>query len=384
MTTLYSYDAAVLSMSYDSLNRLSTATRSGLGAVSQSYGYDDGGRRVRKVSGGATRYYHYNGSDIWAEYTAWTKADALYTQGPAADDPLIRLTITATNTFGQADYYHSDGLGSMVALSNNLNTTTQTQRFDAWGNKLSGTVTQAAQYGYTGREPDETGLMYYRARYYDAAMGRFTQRDPIGLNGGLNLYSYVAGNPVNFTDPSGLLPVAPVIGQNQASYPSSSDRASRPILLACAGACVGILTETTLPAATGLASGVPGYQGLKPQSIEDQLLSYPATKPLSPGEQIIDGVGSLVNGAYEGAKTLINTPGKAWENFQNNVFGGPISSENSADNEGANRAQTPATHPENFDPVKGTSGKRDKETGEIWEKDKLHKDHYEVYKNKKD
>lgn len=160
--------SSVLGLSYDSLNRLSAATRTGLGAVTQSYGYDDGNRRVRKVSAGTSHYYHYNGSDIWAEYSAWSKADALYTQGPASDDPLIRLTITATNTFGQADYFHSDGLGSIVALSNNLNTSTQTQRFDAWGNKLAGTVTQAAQYGYTGREPDETGLMHYRARYYDA------------------------------------------------------------------------------------------------------------------------------------------------------------------------------------------------------------------------
>jgi hypothetical protein len=45
---------------------------------------------------------------------------------------------------------------------------------------------------------------------------------------------------------------------------------------------------------------------------------------------------------------------------------------------------TPTTHRDNFEPVKGTSGKRDPKTGEIWVKDKLHKDEYEVYKNKKD
>ena len=62
-----------------------------------------------------------------------------------------------------------------------------------------------ARYGYTGREPDETGLTYYRARYYDPTIGRFTQRDPIGLAGGINSYAYAGGNPVNFNDPSGLL-----------------------------------------------------------------------------------------------------------------------------------------------------------------------------------
>ena len=48
------------------------------------------------------------------------------------------------------------------------------------------------------------------------------------------------------------------------------------------------------------------------------------------------------------------------------------------------REATPATDPNRFKPVRGRSGKVDAETGEIWEKDKLHKDHYEVYKNQKD
>jgi len=48
-------------------------------------------------------------------------------------------------------------------------------------------------------------LIYYRARYYDPAVGRFIQRDPLGLAGGINLYAYADNNPVNFNDPSGLL-----------------------------------------------------------------------------------------------------------------------------------------------------------------------------------
>lgn len=60
-------------------------------------------------------------------------------------------------------------------------------------------------YTYTGREWDrETGLYYYRARYYDPIEGRFISKDPIGFLGGdLNLFGYVQNNPVNRIDPSG-------------------------------------------------------------------------------------------------------------------------------------------------------------------------------------
>jgi len=51
---------------------------------------------------------------------------------------------------------------------------------------------------------DKSGLAYVRNRYYDPATGRFTQEDPLGLAGGLNLYGFAAGDPVNFSDPFGL------------------------------------------------------------------------------------------------------------------------------------------------------------------------------------
>jgi RHS repeat-associated protein len=58
---------------------------------------------------------------------------------------------------------------------------------------------------YTGREWDpETGLYYYRARYYDPKAGRFISEDPIGFGGGVNFYGYVENSPVDLIDPSGL------------------------------------------------------------------------------------------------------------------------------------------------------------------------------------
>ncbi len=51
---------------------------------------------------------------------------------------------------------------------------------------------------------DATGQIYQRNRYYDSTSGRFTQEDPLGLAGGLNLYGFAGGDPVNFSDPLGL------------------------------------------------------------------------------------------------------------------------------------------------------------------------------------
>jgi RHS repeat-associated protein len=61
------------------------------------------------------------------------------------------------------------------------------------------------RFGYTGRELDEeTGLYYYRSRYYDSTVGRFISEDAIGFEGGdANLYRYVINSPVNYTDPYG-------------------------------------------------------------------------------------------------------------------------------------------------------------------------------------
>ncbi|GAB6907962.1 hypothetical protein DESC_500008 [Desulfosarcina cetonica] len=50
----------------------------------------------------------------------------------------------------------------------------------------------------------ETGLHYNYHRYYDPANGRYLTPDPFGLAGGINLFSYVGGNPVNLVDPFGL------------------------------------------------------------------------------------------------------------------------------------------------------------------------------------
>ncbi|MDP2834456.1 MAG: RHS repeat-associated core domain-containing protein [Pseudomonadota bacterium] len=201
-----------LTLAWDPEGHLATASTTGAGALSQSYLYDEQGRRIQKTSGTTTTNYLYDGEDIQAEYTTWANPQAVYVHGAGSDEPLLRLTgETAAPTAG-ALYYHADGLGSVVAASDAAGLVTGKARYTAWGIELNA-ATGLPQYGYTGREPDETGLMYYRARYYDRnALGvpgyRFTARDPAGLAGGLNPYAYCENDPVNCTDPTGMVPKA--------------------------------------------------------------------------------------------------------------------------------------------------------------------------------
>jgi RHS repeat-associated protein len=76
--------------------------------------------------------------------------------------------------------------------------------YDEYGNLSSAANSTGEQFRYTGRRYDaETGLYYYRARYYSPQMGRFLQVDPVGYKDDIDLYTYVGNDPLDHTDPSG-------------------------------------------------------------------------------------------------------------------------------------------------------------------------------------
>ena len=105
----------------------------------------------------------------------------------------------------------SDHLGSTNGLADSTGSLTATTGYDAFGNATNSTF--PTRYQFTGRENDpRTGLMHYRARQYDPKLGRFISEDPIGFGGSdINLYSYVYNRPNSFRDPSGNLPIVPII-----------------------------------------------------------------------------------------------------------------------------------------------------------------------------
>ncbi len=110
-------------------------------------------------------------------------------------------------------YYHYDGLGSVTALSDSSGDVVEKYEYDVYGKPIIRDLNDsvlsvssvANPYYFTGRRLDyETGLYYYRYRYYSAETGRFLQTDPLDYYSGFNLYAYCLNNPVYWVDPLGL------------------------------------------------------------------------------------------------------------------------------------------------------------------------------------
>ena len=212
---------------------------------STEYRYDPLGRRTAKIRNGETTVYHWQEDTLAIESTNGQNTHYLFEPGtfePLAQfqttspigieredkpaepysydpetDPLLKIP---PEPQGQSQaqpelvYYQLDHLGTPIAAHNAKGEAVWTAEYEAWGRIRNETVSDGLKanipFRFQGQYYDEeSGLHYNRFRYYDPEIGRFVSQDPIGLQGGMNLFEY-APNPVGWIDPFGLLKSAKV------------------------------------------------------------------------------------------------------------------------------------------------------------------------------
>jgi RHS repeat-associated protein len=184
---------------------------------STTFQYDSYGRRTLNAAGNNLLYEWWNA----AQELSGTTAVANRVLG-GIDEFFNRTDSTGAHT------PITDGLGSILALTNSSGGITTQYGYDPYGNTTNNGVNSTNISQYTGRENDGDGLYSYRARYYSPTLGRFISEDPLGFGGGnFNLYAYANDAPVAYTDPTGLSttiiilqdPIGPAsIGSHSAVY----------------------------------------------------------------------------------------------------------------------------------------------------------------------
>ncbi|MDJ0944568.1 MAG: PKD domain-containing protein [Kiloniellales bacterium] len=204
VTTTYTYNAR---------NQLVRVDLPGGGVA--EYKYDAIGRRITKTVDGLTTSFIYDGENILLEFDDAGVLSARYDYGPGRDRPLVQTRGT------QSFFFHADHRGSVRRITDGSGFVVNSYSYDSYGNVESAIEGVANSFTFTGRERDvETGLYFYRARYYDPTSGRFLSKDPLGLaTGDANFFRYVGNNPINRVDPSGRLPFAlPFAPQAAAAF----------------------------------------------------------------------------------------------------------------------------------------------------------------------
>ncbi len=224
---------------FDMPKRLATPTQT------HEIKYDADQLRVLKTGPQATTIY---AGDLYERRTSGTPGSAAHKylihvggrQVAQVDRSENGGAITAT----AQSFLHDDLLGSPHVITDAAGIVIHQQQFEPFGNSDSptGFITGNVSTGFTGHEHDpELGLINMQGRLYDPGIGRFITADPfiqsLYWSQGLNRYSYVANNPLNFTDPTGFyFPNKPPVPTGTSGGESGNGPKCNPVDPECIGA----------------------------------------------------------------------------------------------------------------------------------------------------
>jgi RHS repeat-associated protein len=163
------------------------------------YTYNGAGQRIKKVTQTETRIFHY---DLWGHIIAETnQSGQMLAEYIYLGDQLLAMIKPGELAY----YFHNDHLGTPQVLTDGTGSIAWKAAYKPFGEAVISIATVQNPFRFPGQYYDqETGLHYNYFRYYNPQTGRYITPDPIGLEGGINLFAYVRGNPLRWIDPFGL------------------------------------------------------------------------------------------------------------------------------------------------------------------------------------
>jgi RHS repeat-associated protein len=228
------YDGT-LTFQYDYRNQIVKVKQGGTTVA--DYKYDALGRRVEKNDQSTVSRYIYSGFETVSVYDATTTWKQDFVFGQVIDEVLmleqadvLDFDSDMNTSETTRSFYHRNALGTVMEITDMNEDEAVSYSYDPYGAvtiTVGGTPQGSDPLGnpwmYTGRFHDEeSGLEYYRARYYSTSIGRFLQRDPLGIAATASLYAYASSSPATRVDPLGLKDSPPTKAR-KAAYAAVKD-----------------------------------------------------------------------------------------------------------------------------------------------------------------